>query len=90
MPGTGQTAADGAAVEIAAAVAAESAYMEDVLVRLVEAPTTLGNEERGQAVMRDAFRELGLDPVDMPLDEEMLRSHPPRRRSRGTSRARAT
>ena len=23
----------------------------------------------GQEVMREAFRELGLDPVDMPLDE---------------------
>ncbi len=76
MPGTGQGVADGAAVEIAAAVAAESAYMEDVLVRLVEAPTTLGNEEPGQAVMRDAFRELGLDPFDQPLDAEMLRNHP--------------
>ena len=50
--------------------------MEEVLVRLVEAPTTLGNEEPGQDVMRDAFRALGLDPVDVPLDAEMLRSHP--------------
>ena len=39
--------------EIAAAVAAEAAYMEDVLCRLIEAPTTLGNEEPGQEVMRD-------------------------------------
>ena len=76
MPGSGQGAADGAALEIAAAVAAESAYMEEVLVRLVEAPTTLGNEEPGQAVMRNAFRELGLDPFDQLLDAEMLRSHP--------------
>ncbi|MSO95505.1 MAG: ArgE/DapE family deacylase [Thermoleophilia bacterium] len=76
MPGTGQTAIDGAAAEIAEAVVAESAYMEELLVRLVEAPTTLGNEEPGQEVMRDAFRALGLDPADMPLDEEMLRAHP--------------
>ena len=62
--------------EIAAAVAAEAPFMEDVLCRLVEAPTTLGNEEPGQEVMREAFRELGLEPVDMPLDEEMLRTHP--------------
>ena len=76
MPGTGQMAVDGAGAEIAAAVAAESAYMEEVLVRLVEAPTTLGNEEPGQEVMREALRALGLDPVDLPLDAEMLRSHP--------------
>lgn len=76
MPGTGETATDVAAAEIAEAVAAESAYMEELLVRLVEAPTTLGIEEPGQEVMRDAFRRLGLEPVDMPLDEEMLRSHP--------------
>ncbi len=62
--------------EIAAAVVAESAYMEDLLCRLIEAPTVLGNEEAGQEVMRTAFREIGLDPVDMPLDEEMLRAHP--------------
>ena len=62
--------------EIAAAVAAEASFMKDVLCRLVEAPTTLGNEEPGQEVMREAFRELGLEPVDMPLDEEMLRTHP--------------
>ena len=76
MPGTANTATGADAVEIVAAVAAESAYMEEVLVRLVEAPTTLGNEEPGQDVMRDAFRALGLDPVDVPLDAEMLRSHP--------------
>ena len=76
MPGTEETAIDSGAAEIAEAVAAESAYMEELLVRLVEAPTTLGNEEPGQQVMRDAFRAIGLDPVDVPLDEEMLRSHP--------------
>ena len=76
MPGAGETAAEVGVAEIAAAVAAESAYMEDVLARLVEAPTTLGHEEPGQDVMRDAFREVGLEPVDMALDAEMLRSHP--------------
>jgi acetylornithine deacetylase len=76
MPGSGHAAGDGAAAEIAAAVAAESAFMEEVLVRLVEAPTTLGDEELGQAVMRDALRGIGLDPVDMALDPEMLRNHP--------------
>ena len=47
--------------EILAAIAAERAAMEDLLVRLVEAPTLLGQEAAGQAVMRDAFAELGLD-----------------------------
>jgi acetylornithine deacetylase len=41
----------------------------------VEAPTVLGNEEPGQEIMRDAFRELGLDPVDVPLDPAVLRAH---------------
>jgi acetylornithine deacetylase len=62
--------------EIASAVAAEAPFMEEVLARLVEAPTTLGNEEAGQEVMREALRELGLDPVEQPLDEALLRSHP--------------
>jgi len=57
--------------------------MEELLVRLVEASTTLGNEEPGQQVMRDAIR--GLDPVDIPLDEEMLRSNRQRHLSPGTS-----
>ena len=76
MPNRGKVPTDTGAAEIAAAVVAQSSYMEDVLVRLVEAPTTLGNEEPGQEVMRDAFRELGLEPVDMALDAEMLRAHP--------------
>ena len=45
-------------------------------MRLVEAPTTLGNEEPGQAIMREAFREIGLEPFDQPLDAELLRDHP--------------
>ena len=76
MRGHGHRRAEVDAAEIAAAVAAEAAFMEDVLCRLIEAPTTLGNEEPGQEVMRDALREIGLEPFDMPLDEEMLRAHP--------------
>ncbi len=76
MPGSGHVPAGVAPAEIAAAVAGESAYMEEMLGRLIEVPTTLGNEEPGQDVMRAAFRELGLEPVDLPLDEEMLRGHP--------------
>ena len=56
---SGDTAARVSSAEIAAAVAAEAPFMEDVLARLIEAPTTLGNEEQGQEVMRSAFRELG-------------------------------
>jgi acetylornithine deacetylase len=62
--------------EILGAIAAERAWMDDLLVRLVEAPTLLGQEATGQALMRDAFVELGLDPVDLPLDAEALREHP--------------
>ena len=62
--------------EILAAIAAERQAMEDLLVRLVEAPTLLGDEAPGQEVMREAFAGLGLEPVDVPLDSEELRAHP--------------
>ena len=58
------------------AVTAEARFMEDLLARLVEAPTVLGNEEPGQALMQEAFRALGLDAVDVPLDPDALRAHP--------------
>ena len=56
------------------AVAAEAGWMKDLLVRLVEAPTTLGNEEPGQAIMEDAFRDLGLEPRSIYLDAGALRA----------------
>ncbi|MFN8130107.1 MAG: ArgE/DapE family deacylase [Solirubrobacteraceae bacterium] len=62
--------------ELAAAVEAQRPWMEDLLVRLVEAPTTLGREEPGQAIMADAFADAGLAPRDVPLDGEALRRHP--------------
>ena len=62
--------------ELADAVAAEEGAMEELLRRLVAAPTTLGNEEPGQAVMREAFRAAGLEPRDIPLDPEALRASP--------------
>ena len=62
--------------EIQAAIAAEAPAMEDLLVRLVEAPTLLGAEAPGQQIMREAFAELGLSPFDVPMDAETLRSHP--------------
>ena len=62
--------------EILDAVAAVEGELLELLARLVEAPTTLGNEEPGQAVMDEAFRELvGLEPVDIPMDADALRAH---------------
>jgi len=62
--------------EILAAVAAEEEAMVDLLGELVAAPTVLGHEESGQAVMRRAFGELGLDPVEVPLEPAALERHP--------------
>jgi acetylornithine deacetylase len=58
------------------AVAAQRPWMEDLLVRLVEAPTVLGAEEAGQALMAQAFADCGLEPVDVPLDPDALRADP--------------
>ncbi|WP_053057931.1 ArgE/DapE family deacylase [Rubrobacter aplysinae] len=58
------------------AVSAERGWMEDLLARLVEAPTTLGDEEAGQRLIQAAFAECGLDTRDVPLDEEALRAAP--------------
>src|SRR4051812_3415152 len=46
--------------------------MVDLLAELVAAPTVLGHEESGQAVMRRTFGELGLDPVEVPLEPAAL------------------
>ena len=62
--------------DILAAVAAEEAAMVDLLSELVEAPTVLGAEGGGQAIMRRAFAGLGLEPFDVPLDAGALRAHP--------------
>src|SRR3954451_14029977 len=62
--------------QILAAVAAEEPAMLNLLTALVGAPTLLGEEEPGQAVMRAAFRDLGLEPVDVPLDAAALGEHP--------------
>ncbi len=50
--------------------------MEELLRRLIEAPTVLGDEEPGQVIMEEGFRELGLEPEDVPMDAEALRAHP--------------
>lgn len=62
--------------QIAAAVTAEEQGMVDLLAELVAAPTVLGSEEPGQAVMRRAFAELGVEPVDVPLEQAALERHP--------------
>jgi acetylornithine deacetylase len=62
--------------DLTAAVAAEAEAMEELLVRLVGAPTTLGNEEPGQAIVAAALRDVGLEPVDVPMDADALRDHP--------------
>ena len=59
---------------VLATVAAEADWMEDLLVRLVEAPTVLGAEEAGQQVMEKAFAECGLNPRSVPLSAEALRA----------------
>ncbi len=62
--------------EVLAAVEAEAPAIEELLIDLVQAPTLLGEERAGQDVMRSAFGELGLEPRDVPLDAESLRSSP--------------
>jgi acetylornithine deacetylase len=61
---------------ILAAVAREATWMEELTARLVAARTTLGAEEPGQAIMREALRDSGLEPQDVPLDAAALRGHP--------------
>ncbi len=50
--------------------------MTELLADLVAAPTLLGDEAPGQAVMRQAFATLGLEPFDVPLDRAALEAHP--------------
>ncbi len=51
--------------------------MLDLLSSLIEAPTTLGNEEPGQAIMEEAFRySLDLEPFDVVMGSNALRAHP--------------
>jgi acetylornithine deacetylase len=73
-----QPAAAGAADddEILRAVAEQAGWMHALLADLVRAPTTLGNEEPGQAIVEGALRAMGLEPLDVPMDAERLRGHP--------------
>jgi len=62
--------------EILEAVAAEAPAMTELLAELVAARTLLGDEAAGQAVMRRAFAEMGLEPFEVPLDVAALERHP--------------
>ena len=62
--------------EIVGAIAARAPWITEALAALVERDTTLGNEAAGQEVVRERFRELGLEPVDVPMDADALRAHP--------------
>jgi acetylornithine deacetylase len=57
---------------VRAAVADQAAWMEELLIDLVHAPTTLGHEDDGQARMAMAFADCGLEPVDVRLRRERL------------------
>src|SRR5215207_7839449 len=50
--------------------------MAELLEELVAAPTLLGDEAAGQAIMRRAFVGLGLEPFDVPLDRAALDGQP--------------
>jgi acetylornithine deacetylase len=58
------------------AVAAEGAWMEALLIDLVEARTVLGHEEPGQVLMARAFADCGLEPIDIPMDADAIRADP--------------
>ena len=74
--GGGAAAGGPSEAAIAAAVEAEREWMEALLVRLVEAPTTLGEEEAGQAIVAAALADCGLAPRSVPLDAAALRAAP--------------
>jgi acetylornithine deacetylase len=51
-------------------------WMLGLLTDLVAAPTELGREEAGQAIVERAIGECGLTPRSVPLDAAALRAHP--------------
>ena len=62
---------------IAEAIADQTDWMVDLLARLVRIRTTLGEEEAGQVLITQVMRDdLGLEPIDVPMDERALRDHP--------------
>jgi acetylornithine deacetylase len=63
-------------LDVGAAIAAQSEWMEKLLGALVRAETVLGAEEAGQVLMADAFAACGLEPRDVWLDAPALRADP--------------
>ena len=61
---------------VAEAIATQVPWMERLLADLVAAPTVLGQEEQGQALMARAFADCGLEPVDVPMDAAAIRADP--------------
>jgi acetylornithine deacetylase len=59
--------------EVLDAVAGEADWMEDLLARLVAAPTVRGAEEDGQRLLEEAFRDCGLEPRSVALDAAALK-----------------
>jgi acetylornithine deacetylase len=60
-------------------IAAVDALGDDILeltMRLVEQPSTLGNEAGAVDLLEKAWRGMGLSPVRVPVDPEKLASHP--------------
>ena len=64
---------DGAILD---AVADGMDWCEELLAQLVEQPSVFGNEECGQTVVTAALHDLGLQPIDVPMDSDALRNHP--------------
>lgn len=56
------------------AVAAETEWMENLLIHLVETPTVLGDEEAGQEIVETAFTDCSLQTRSVPLDADALRT----------------
>jgi acetylornithine deacetylase len=61
-------------LDVGAAIAAQSEWMEELLGALVRAETVLGGEEAGQVLMAQAFAACSLDPRDVWLDASALRA----------------
>jgi acetylornithine deacetylase len=62
--------------ELVDAIAAGADWMTEVLADLVRAPSVLHHEDLGQEVVRSALQDLGLEPVDVPMDAGAIRAHP--------------
>lgn len=62
--------------DLAQAVAARKDWAVTQLCNLVRARTTLGNEAEGQALMADAFAQMGLAVDSFDVDPQAIANHP--------------